>query len=493
MRQRAFLGIDCGTQSTKALLLDAESGAELAIGRAEHELISRPDGTREQDPRWWTVAAITAVRRVLAAAPLVQVSAIGVSGQQHGLVVLDREDQPLRPAKLWNDTTTAAECVRLTDRMGGTEVVHAATGNVFLAGYTAPKVEWLRAHEPDAYRRAVRFCLPHDYMNLWLTGEYVTESGDASGTAYFDVRIRRYADSVLATLDPDRDWLATLPPVRPSLSVIGHLRADAADLLGLEPGTPVSAGGGDNMCAAIGIGAVAPGPIVVSLGTSGTAFGYAAAPAIDPLREVSAFCDSSGGWLPLACTLNCTRPLEWARRLLGVDQEGFDRLVLRTSPGARGLAFVPYMDGERTPDRPDASGQLLGLRSHHGPGEVARAVIEGVTAGLAYALNALARTGVAAESVLLVGGGAQSMLWGQLCADWFQVAVSRPEVGEAAARGAALQAASAAIGAGFPASPVNDVVWLPRRDSEFTDVARRYREMLDGLSSSPNSVQEVTA
>lgn len=492
MVRRAFLGIDCGTQSTKALLLDADSGAELAVGRAEHELISRPDGTREQDPRWWTAAAADAVREALASVGRLEVAGIGVSGQQHGLVVLGRDDQPLRSAKLWNDTTTAAECARLTARMGGPAAVHGATGNVFLSGYTAPKIEWLRVREPVTYANARRLCLPHDFVNLWLTGEFATEPGDASGTAYFDVRARSYAESVLAALDDARDWGATLPPVHPSLSLIGRLGGGAADLLGLQPGIPVSAGGGDNMCAAIGIGAVTPGPVVVSLGTSGTAFGYADAPAIDPLREASAFCDSSGGWLPLACTLNCTRPLEWARRLLGVDHEGFDRLVVGVAPGARGLAFVPYMDGERTPDRPDASGQILGLRLHHGPEEVARAVLEGVTAGLAYALSALARTGVTAGSVLLVGGGAHSAIWGQLCADWFHVAVSRPRVSEAAARGAALQAASAVDSTGFPSPPANDAVWQPRQDPHLTDLAMRYRELLDTVDEHGGSPRLVT-
>ncbi len=479
MGRRAFLGIDCGTQSTKALLLDADSGAELSVGRADHDLISRPDGTREQDPRWWTAATVTAVREALMAVSRVEVAGIGVSGQQHGLVVLAHDDQPLRPAKLWNDTTTAPECARLTARMGGLAAVHGATGNVFLSGYTAPKIEWLRFHEPATSARARRLCLPPDYVNLWLTGEFATEPGDASGTAYFDVSGRRYAQSVLSALDDARDWDATLPPIQASLSVIGRLRSDAADSLGLQPGIPVSAGGGDNMCAAIGIGAVVPGPVVVSLGTSGTAFGYSGAPAIDPLHEAAAFCDSSGGWLPLACTLNCALPLEWARRLLGVDHERFDRMAAAVAPGAGGLTFIPYMDGERTPDRPDASGEILGLRVHHGPAEVARAVLEGVTAGLAYALRALSRTGVTAGSVLLVGGGSQSSVWGQLCADWFHVQVSRPRVSEAAARGAALQVASVVDATGFPAPPSNDAVWRPRPEPRFVDLVLRYRELLE--------------
>lgn len=480
MGRRAFLGLDCGTQSTKALLLDADSGAELAVGRAEHGLISRPDGTREQDPRWWTDAAVSAVREALALTGRVEVAGIGVSGQQHGLVALDRYGQPLRPAKLWNDTTTAQECERLTARVGGAAAVHAATGNIFLSGYTAPKLEWLRVHEPETYAEAAAFCLPHDYLNLWLTGEMVTEPGEASGTAYFDVRARRYADAVLAALDPDRDWGAALPRVQPSLSVVGLIRDDVADALGLSPTIPVTGGGGDNMCAAIGVGAVVEGPVVMSLGTSGTAFGYSAVPAIDPLHEVSAFCDSTGGWLPLACVLNCTVPLDWARGLFGLDHAGFDRLVGSTPAGASGLLFLPYLDGERTPDRPDAAGELRGLRATHGPAEICRAVLEGVTAGLAHALGALGRTGATADRILLVGGGARNATWGQLLANWLGLPIDRPAVAEAAARGAALQAAHVVDGTPLRRPVAFDARWEPAVHDQVVDAAGRYAELIAG-------------
>ncbi|MDQ3871966.1 MAG: FGGY family carbohydrate kinase, partial [Chloroflexota bacterium] len=247
MTTRAFLGIDCGTQSTKALLLDAETGATLAIGRAGHELIERRDGTREQHPDWWVAALIAAVRGALRSAGEVAVAGIGVSGQQHGLVCLDQADRPLRAAKLWNDTTTAEECDLLTERLGGAHEVLRLTGNLFLPGYTAPKVAWLLRHEPDAYGATRRMCLPHDFLNLWLTGRLVTEPGDASGTAYFDARSRRYSDSVLAALDPARDWQSSLPPVVDSLSAVGELRAEAREALGIREVPVVSAGGGDNM------------------------------------------------------------------------------------------------------------------------------------------------------------------------------------------------------------------------------------------------------
>ena len=470
----AFLGIDCGTQSTKALLLDADTGEELAVGRADHELFARADGTREQDPAWWLDALQSAVRAALAAAPGTDVAGIGVSGQQHGLVALDARDRPVRPAKLWNDTTTAADCVTLTERMGGEAAVHAATGNVFLPGYTAPKIEWLRRVEPARYAEVRRFGLPHDYLDLWLTGTFATEAGDASGTAYLDVRTRTYARAALAAIDDARDWDAALPPVLEANAVLGTLRPEAAEALGLRAGIPVSVGGGDNMCAAIGVGAVVPGVAVMSLGTSGTVFGHATAPAIDPLREVSAFCDSTGGWLPLACVLNCTLPLEWARDLFGVDHAGFDALVSGVPAGARGLTFVPYLDGERTPNRPDASGELLGIRTHHGPAEVSRAVLEGVTAGLAHAVRAFRRTGTAPDELLLVGGAARSEVWGQLLADWLDLPIARPSVAEAAARGAAIQAAHVVGGAPIHRPIATDARWEPRPGSGVAEVAAAY-------------------
>src|ERR1700694_1378804 len=282
------------------------------------------------------------------------IGGIGVSGQQHGLVCLDDRDRPVRPAELWNDTTTAHECEELTRKLGGASRVLQLVGNLILPGYTAPKVAWLAAHEPDAYARTVRMCLPHDYLNLWLSGEFVTEPGDASGTAYFDVRRRQYSEEVLAAIDDRRDWRRTLPTVGPSLRIVGTLRREAAESLGLEAGIPVSAGGGDNMCAAIGSGVVTEGPVAVSLGTSGTVFAYRAEPAVDPRGEAAAFCDSTGGWLPLAATLNCTNATEWVRELFAMDHPDVDAAV--GSGGTTGLAFLPYLSCERTPERPDGTG-----------------------------------------------------------------------------------------------------------------------------------------
>ena len=435
--RRVFLGVDCGTQSTKVVLRDGVTGGVVAVGRAPHELIERDDGTREQDPAWWIDALRIAVRDATRGERF-DIGGIGVSGQQHGLVCLDQSDRPVRAAKLWNDTTTARECAELTRTLGGESRVLELTGNLLLPGYTGPKIAWLATHEPDAYARTVRMCLPHDYLNLWLTGEFVTEAGDASGTAYFDVRARHYSDAVLAAIDATRDWTRTLPPIAPSLNVVGTLRSEAAEPLDLDGGVPVSAGGGDNMMSAIGCDVVTPGPVAVSLGTSGTAFAYRDRPAVDPLGEAAAFCDSTGGWLPLTATLNCTSVTEWVRSLFGMDHADVDAAV--ASEGARGLAFLPYLSGERTPNRPEAAGVFVGLRADHGRDVIVRAVVEGVTFGLAYGLDALHRAGVAPTEVTLVGGGSASDAWAQLCADVFGLPVVRPTIVEAAASGAARQA-----------------------------------------------------
>jgi sugar (pentulose or hexulose) kinase len=314
-------------------------------------------------------------------------------------------------------------------------------------------------------------CLPHDFINLWLTGEFVTEPGDASGTAYFDVRARRYSEAVLAALDDRREWRATLPRIARSLDVIGGLRREAADVLGIATGTRVSAGGGDNMCAAIGSDVVEEGPVAVSLGTSGTAFAYRAEPAVDPLGEAAAFCDSTGGWLPLACTLNCTSATEWVRGLFGLSHDAVDSALANGS--ASELAFLPYLSGERTPNRPEGAGLFVGLRPTHGRDAIVRAVVEGVTFGLAYALDALRRAGVTPTEVTLVGGGASSDAWAQLCADVFDLAVVRPAIVEAAASGAARQAQWALEGTRPALGPAPSRRFEPRPRPDLHAAAER--------------------
>lgn len=478
--RRVFLGVDCGTQSTKVVLRDPVTGSVVSVGRAPHDLIERDDGTREQDPAWWIAALRAAVRDAMRGERFA-IGGIGVSGQQHGLVCLDQGDRPVRMAKLWNDTTTARECAELTRKLGGDERVLELTGNLVLPGYTAPKIAWLAAHEPDAYARTLRMCLPHDYVNLWLTGEFVTEPGDASGTAYFDVRTRRYSEEVLAAIDDAREWSRTLPPIVPSLSIVGTLRREAAELLGVDAGVPVSAGGGDNMSAAIGCDVLSEGPVAVSLGTSGTVFAYRAVPAVDPRGEAAAFCDSTGGWLPLGCTLNCTSATEWVRELFAMDHADLDAAV---AGGARGLSFLPYLSGERTPNRPEGAGVFVGLRAGHGRDPIACAVVEGVTFGIAYALEALRRAGVTSAEVTLIGGGSASNAWAQLCADILELPVVRPTIVEAAASGAARQAQWAVDSQRPALAPAQSHRFEPRPRPELHEAAARMAALREMASAS---------
>ena len=473
--RRVFLGIDCGTQSTKVVFRDAATGGVVSVGRAEHHIVEREDGTREQDPGWWIDAVREAARAASAqTSERYEVAGIGVSAQQHGLVALDERGRPVRPAKLWNDTTTAAESDELTERLGGKRRVLELTGNLPLPGYTAPKIVWLARHEPESYARTTRMCLPHDYIDLWLTGEFATEPGDASGTAYFDARERRYSDAVLAAIDDRRDWSRTLPRVVASLSVLGTLRREAADALGLAPGIPVSAGGGDNMCAAIGAGVTEHGPMALSLGTSGTLFTYSDEPAVDPEAEAAAFCDSTGGWLPLACTLNCTSATEWIRSLFGLEHAGVDAAIKTDAPTP---TFLPYLSGERTPDRPRATGVFAGLEPDHDGTSLVRAVVEGVTFGLAYGLRALRRTGAAPREITLVGGGAASDAWAQLCADVLDLPLTRPAIVEAAAAGAARQAQWVVDGKRPALEDVASSRFVPRARTELREREARWSRL----------------
>jgi len=446
-----FLGIDSGTQSTKAVLVEAETGRVLAVGGAPHALIAEAPGQKEQEPGWWIEALTRAVREALASAPGVEVLALGVSGQQHGLVMLDGDDAVLRPAKLWNDVTCAPQCTQLTERLGGQEAAIRLMGNAILPGYTAGKLLWVKEQEPDVYGRLRWILLPHDFLNLWLAGERCMECGDASGTAFLDVERRTWSRDVLVALDAERDLAACLPLLMESHRVAGRLRPAAAHALGLPAGIPVSTGGGDNMMAAIGTGNIRPGAVTVSLGTSGTVFAYSQTPVVDPKGELAAFCDSTGAWLPLVCTMNVTGATEMVRSWFGLSMADLTQAASRVPVGSDGLLFLPYLEGERTPSMPGATGLFYGLRKGaDSPGHLMRAAMEGATLGLRYGLDILRRLGIVPQRVSLAGGGAQNPLWRQICADAFGVPVVRSAVDEAAAYGAALQAcwAAACEGAG---------------------------------------------
>ncbi len=439
-----YLGIDSGTQGTRCVALDLESQKIVASAQRTYGLIEGlPPGHLEQAPETWTEAADEVVRECLEqlGARRQEVRAIGVSGQQHGLVVLNDDNEPVRPAKLWCDTSTAAQCEALNAEFGGADEIIAMTGNAMLPGYTAPKILWLKQNEPSNFEAATTFLLPHDYLNFWLTGEKRMEYGDASGTALFDVRTRTWCEPILDFIDPDLE--DRLPTVGSSRQPAGLLRETLREEWGLGSNVLVSAGGGDNMMAAIGTGNIAPGGVLTaSLGTSGVLFAYSAEPVVDEEGELAAFCDGTDGWLPLACTMNVTVATEQVRGLFGWDHAALDAAVESTPPGAGGILFLPYLNGERTPNLPRGAGVIHGLTTANmHPAQLARAAMEGVTLGLAYSLHRFRTLGLQPKEVRLTGGGSRSPVWRQMCADVFNLPVVGLEESQSAALGAAMQAA----------------------------------------------------
>jgi xylulokinase len=437
-----LLGIDSGTQSTKALVVDARDGKVLASAAQEYDLIPNlPPGAKEQHPHTWRDATASAIRRALrqARAVAAEVKAIGVSGQQHGFVPLDKDGEVIRPAKLWCDTSTAAECEEIMEKLGGLKKTIRALGNAVLPGFTASKILWLKKHEPKNYQRLATVLLPHDYLNFWLTGEKVMEFGDASGTALLDVRKRKWSNAVIDAIDPD--LASKLPFIISSDQQAGRLQVSTAKLLDLSPGILVSAGGGDNMMGAIGTGNTRPGVITASLGTSGTIYACAEKPVIDPDGEIAAFCDSTNRWLPLLCTMNVTVATEMVREDFGWSHEKFAAEAGRISAGSGGLLLLPYFEGERTPNVPDGTGVWLGVnKKTFESAHFARAAMEGVTLGMNYGLRRLAELGVKPTQIRATGGGARSKTWRQIMADIFNAEVVTLKVAEGAAYGAALQA-----------------------------------------------------
>ncbi len=418
-RMTLVAGVDCSTQSTKVLVCDAETGAVVRSGSAPHL-----DGT-EIDPEVWWEAWATASDGLLD-----DVAAIAVGGQQHGMVTLDEAGAVVRPALLWNDTRSAPAATALVEEFGGPEKWADAVGSVPVASFTVTKLRWLAEHEPASARRATGVVLPHD----WLTGRLAgggavptTDRGDASGTGYYSPATGDYrGDLVRLAFGRDLD----LPRVADPAEQVGETATGAR----IGPGT------GDNMAAALGVGAAA-GDVVVSLGTSGTAFAVAEAPTSDPSGEVAGFADATGRFLPLVCTLNAARVLSSVAALLGVDLARLDELATSV-PDSGGLVLLPYLDGERTPDLPDSRGLVYGLtRANASPARMARAAVEGMLCGLADGIDALRAQGVAVRRVLLTGGAARSLAVQAFAPAIFGAPVELPEPGEYVALGAARQAA----------------------------------------------------
>jgi D-xylulose kinase len=442
MSRTLLIGVDSGTQSTKALVVDANSGKVLGSASEAYDLIPKlPPGAKEQHPETWRVATSKSIRKALkqAGAKAGEVKAIGVSGQQHGFVPLDAKGQVIRPAKLWCDTATAAECEEIMQSVGGFKATVREIGNAVLPGFTASKILWLKKHEPKNFARLATILLPHDYLNFWLTGEKLMEYGDASGTALLDVRKRKWSRPLLEAIDPDLE--SKLPPLISSDRPAGTLQAATAKELGLSGEVFVSAGGGDNMMGAIGTGNTKPGVITASFGTSGTIYACAAKPVVDPRGEIAAFCDSTNQWLPLLCTMNVTVATEMVRNDFKLDHEKFNAVAAKAPAGADGLFLLPYLEGERTPNVPAGTGIYFGVNTRTFTAEhFARAAMEGVTLGMNYGLRRLRDLGVQPTQIRATGGGAKSKLWRQIMADVFNAEVVTLKVSEGAAYGAALQA-----------------------------------------------------
>ncbi len=434
------LGIDSSTQSTKVEARDLETGEVLGVGRARHPDTRPP--TSEQDPDAWWGALVTAMGQLGDLRR--QVVAVAVAGQQHGLVVLDADDRVLRPAKLWNDTTSAAEAAALVAQMGAAWWAEAC-GSVPVASFTITKVAWLAAHEPHHHERIRRVMLPHDYLTWRLTGEHVTDRGDASGTGWWSST--GYRSDVLDLVGLSS---TTLPQVRGPWEAAGPITAAAADQLGLPGGVIVGSGTGDNMGAALGLGLTA-GAVAISLGTSGTVYAVSDQPTADATGAVAGFADATGGFLPLVCTLNATRVTDTVASWLGVDATELGELALaRNDGGGPGSSrdedepiLVPYFDGERTPNRPDATGLMTGLRTGTSRAAMARAAFDGVLCGLLDGRDALTAAGAnTSGAVHLVGGGARSRAYRQRLADLVGAPILVPALDEAVATGAAVQAAA---------------------------------------------------
>lgn len=460
-------GIDSSTQSCKVVVRDAESGTLVRQGQAAH-----PEGTEVHPDKWW--AALGSA--VEAAGGLADVSAVSVGAQQHGMVCLDASGAVVRPALLWNDLRSAAAADALVAE-SGRDFWAKAVGSVPGASFTVTKLRWLAEHEPDNAARTQAVALPHDWLTWQLAGAtgpdtLATDRSDASGTGYWSPATGEYRrDLLISALGHD----AVLPRVLGPTESAGRV---AAGVLPSGEGALLGAGAGDNAAAALGIGA-RRGDVIVSIGTSGTVFAVSDLPTADPSGDIAGFADAAGRFLPLVCTLNAARVLQAAARLLGVNVDELSRLALSAEPGSGGIALVPYLEGERTPAKPDATGAVHGLTlANATPANLARAAVEGMLCGLADGLDALVRAGIELRRVVLIGGGARSEAVRHIAPAVLGRTVLVPPAGEYVADGAARQAAWALSGATNPPewSTVDTQVFEARPD---TAVRARYADARD--------------
>lgn len=495
MNAPVLLGLDLGTSGVKAMLLPA-SGGEPLSHTVDLTLDTPRPGWSEQHPETWWTAAVTAIRAVLERSGVApgEIVALATSGQMHGATLLDGTGTVLRPAILWNDARTGAQCDAITERVGLAQLL-AWVANPALAGFTLPKLLWVREHEPEVFDRIATVLLPKDYLTYRLTGELVTEASDASGTLLFDVARRRWSADLAGALDIA---LSILPPVHESSAVVGRITAAAAGATGLREGTPVVAGGADNACAAVGMGVTRPGQVLASVGTSGTLVAPTASPDVDPQGRLHTFCHAvPNTWYAMGVVLSAGGSLRWFRDTLGdteraaaqrAGRDPYDLIVEEAAavpPGSEGLIFLPYLSGERTPHGdPNARGAFVGLSLRHTRAHLARSVIEGVTFALADAAGLMRDLGIDLDTIRMTGGGAHSALWRQLLADVLGCAVVTATADAGPALGAAILAG---VGVGvYPsvaegASSAIDLTSLVEPRSEQGERYRRLHRVYAGL------------
>ena len=435
-----FIGIDCGTQSTKAIVWNSHTKKIIGTGAAKYPVLMHRPGCQEQKADWWIDALIKAVREAISAAninPKV-VKAIGVSGQQHGLVALDPHDQVIRDVKLWCDT----EGTQALEKFESKQVypLHKELGIHVPVAFTIAKLLWLKQTEPHEFARIRKVLLPHEYINFWFTGNYRAEAGDASGTGYFNTHTRRWSQSVLYQLNFHHDFV--LPELIQSHEPYGVIRPEIADLFGFNRQVIISSGGGDNMMAAIGTGNTSENKLTISLGTSGTAYSHTFNQ-IDTEKypDINAFCSSTNGYLPLISTMNVTSATEKFRALFQIDLATFEGAISSAPIGSAGIRVLPYLNGARLPNQPHAKASIHGLSMMNMSREnILRALVEGITYNLVSGIRLFRKNGMRFQSATLVGGGANSPCWRQMMADITGLEIRVPQETEAAALGAALQA-----------------------------------------------------
>jgi len=447
MTLQYFLGIDTSTTSSKALLIN-ECGDVVAVATSPHTLQTPRPLWSEQNPQEWWEAVSISLHSILQKSGISSesIAAIGLTGQMHGLVLLDKNDVVLRPAILWNDQRTQAQCDAI-HRLAGKEHFIEITGNVALPGFTAPKILWVKENEPHIFAQVLHVLLPKDYIRLRLTGEYAMDKADGAGTVLFDLKTRTWSPEILKTLGINPGWM---PPTFEGPEITGHISHEAATLTGLKAGTPIVAGAGDQAAQAVGVGAVKPGVVALTVGTSGVVFATTPSALIEPEGRLHAFCHAAPGlWHFMGVMLSAAGSLQWYRDTLA-STLSFDELLREAEtilPGCEGLQFLPYLSGERTPyPDPHARGAWIGLTLRHGRGHMTRAILEGVAFGLNDSFTLIRNAGLGEiQQVRASGGGTRSALWRQIMASVLGTELVTVNTTEGAAFGAALLAG---VGAG---------------------------------------------